>query len=374
MSGKYDLGGLSLEFKRSDSIWQFSEMLPPVSKQNIVSMGEGWTACIPAKRFGSGVGLPNLWCKLEGMNPSGSFKDRLASLGISLAQEWRKDGVFTSSSGNAAAAVSAYASRAGIPCVILVKDNASPSKIFQIAMYGGKIVRMRDIFIDERSLFSSMDIVHEALPNWFNHLAWAPVNPLLQDSLKTLSYELYVQWVPDYIFVPTAGGDLLCGIFKGFSELHEMGLVEKVPKMVVVQGFGASPTVDALESGKDVVSEIVARETVANALSVTFGSEETIQVVRKSGGFGVSVNDDEIIAAQRNVMRSDGIFTEVSSASALAAVSKAARMNKVTRDDKVLAVLTGNGFKDYYPETNDVSTFPIATEKTLPSILKSITS
>ena len=123
-----------------------------------------------------------------------------------------------------------------------------------------------------------------------------------------------------------------------------------------------------------MVSEIVARETVANALSVTFGSEETIQAARQSGGFGMSVNDEEIISAQRNVMKSDGIFTEVSSASALAAVSKAARMNKVTRDDKVLAVLTGNGFKDYYPETKDISTFPIATEKTLPSVLKSITS
>jgi len=350
--------------------------MPPVSDSNIISMREGWTPFIEAKRYGHSIGSSSLWCKVEGQNPSGSFKDRAASLGLSLAMEWRKPGVFTASSGNAAAAISAYSARAGIKCLILIREDSTPSKLGQIAMYGANLLRVREIFRDQQTLARALDLTQKALPDWLNHFVWAPYNPLLIDGLKTIAYEVASDCqnieLPDCIFVPTAGGDLLYGIFKGFQELKESGAVDKIPRMVVAQGLNSSPTVLAIESGLDKVPETEKAETVAGALRVNFGTEHTLIAVRQSKGFGIAVSDDEIISAQRKIALSEGIFTEVSSATALAGIEKSIKNGRVQKDEKVVAILTGSGFKDYSPPFKDISLVPLAdSSERIPTVLKS---
>jgi threonine synthase len=377
LSGKYDLNGKDFDLRQSrKSIWQFRDMMPPVGDANIVSMMEGWTPFIEAKSYGNSIGSSSLWCKIEGQNPSGSFKDRAASLGLSLASEWRKPGVFTASSGNAAAAISAYSARAAIKCLVLVREDSTPSKLGQISMYGAKLLRVRDIFRNQKTLAEGLALTQSALPDWLNHFVWAPYNPLLIDGLKTIAYEIASDCMdsnlPDYIFVPTAGGDLLYGIFKGFKELKETGAIEKIPKMVVAQGLNSSPTVAAIESDSDTVQETERADTVAGALRVNFGTGHSLRAVKQSGGFGIALSDDEIISAEKEIASRDGIFTEVSSATALAGIEKSIREGRVQKDEKVLAILTGNGFKDYYPPFKDISTVPFAESFVrIPTVLKS---
>jgi threonine synthase len=375
LGGKYDLDGKEFDLQSPrKSIWQFRDMMPPLDDSSIVSLGEGWTPLVKAPKYGRSIGIEDVCCKIEGQNPTGSFKDRAASLGISLAREWKKAGVFTASSGNAAAAISAYSARAGMRCLVLIREDSTASKLGQIAMYGPILLRVSEIFHSKETLAQALKLTQSALPEWLNHFVWAPYNPLLIDGLKTIAYEIAADAngkLPDYIFVPTAGGDLLYAIFKGFSELKAAGAVDQIPKMVVTQGKNAAPTVLAMERGASTVAETDTADTLAGALRVNFGTEHTLIAVRESGGFGVSVSDDEILSAHRGIAAQEGIFTEVSSSTAIAAISKSIVEGKIRKGDRVLAILTGTGFKDYYPPFKDFTSVPTAENfEQIPNILK----
>ncbi len=316
-----------------------------------------------AANYGRKIGLRNVSCKLEGGNPTGSFKDRAASVGLSLAREWRKRGVFTASSGNAAAAVSAYSARAGIRCLVLIRDDSPASKLSQITMYSPVLLRVRNLFESRSALEAAIEQTQLAVPDWLNHFIWAPFNPLLVDAFKTIAYEIALDGeVPDYLFVPVAGGDLLFGLYKGFQELREMGRLDSLPRLVAVQGEGADPLVRAIEKGLDTVPDTEPPHTVAGALRVNFGAEHSITAVRKSGGFGISVSDEQIVKAQREIARDEGIFCEISSAAALAAISKALDLGKIARDETTAAILTGVGLKDYPVTGDDISRIPLSKD------------
>ncbi len=359
LTGSYDVDSVKLDLKRRESIWQFAQLFPPVSAKNITTLGEGWTPFVKADSYGKLIGARDLWCKLEGSNPSGSFKDRAVSLEVSLVREWGKDGIFVPSSGNAAASVSTYAARAGMRALILIREDSTISKLGQISMYNPTIIRVRNLYSTKDNLFRALNRVQEALPAWHNGFIWVPLNPLTVDSLKTIAYEIGAVKVPDCVFVPTAGGDLLYGIYKGFAELYQLGFIERIPRMVAVQGENASPLVQAIDQGLDEVKEIESAETVAGALRVNFGSMHPLLAVKESKGFGVSVTDDEIMAAQRDIARTEGIFAEISSCAALAAVRKAISEGKVSSDEKLAVILTGSGFKDYWPLFRTAEEIPL---------------
>lgn len=346
----------------TNGIWRFADYLPPVSKQNVVTLGEGSTPYVETPHYARKARLTELWCKLEGSNPTGSFKDRAASLGLSLAREWGKKGVFTISTGNAGAATSAYAARAGLRCLILIRDDSPAAKISQIAMYSPAMLRVHGVYDSRSALERAFALTQGSLPGWLNHFLWAPINPLLVDAFKTVSYEMASDpsKIPDYIFVPVGGGDLIYGMYKGFMELKEMGVVASLPKLVAVQGEGANATVSAIESGAQVVAETETANTVAEALRINFGAEHSIVAVNGSRGFGIATSDAEIIEAQREIAKLDGVFCELSSATALSAISKAVAAGRINRDDRVAAILTGSGFKDFRPAIEDISQIPLA--------------
>lgn len=348
LTGKYDLKGLEINLREQEhSIWNYAPVLPPVDPANRVSLDEGNTPYVNLENYGRMIGAGNIWAKLEGCNPSGSFKDRAASVEVSLAKQWKCAGIFTASSGNAAAALAAYSARARLKCLILVREDSTLSKLEQISAYNPRIVRVKKLFTNKQTLTESLKRVETLLPGWRNGFVWAPFNPLAADGVKTISYEIASKNVPDYVFVPTAGGDLLFSIFKGFSELKSMNLIDKMPKIVTVQGDNASPLVQAIEKNLDHVEETGAPSTIAGALRVNFGANHAIKAVRESGGFGISVSDREIESAQKNLANQDGIFAETSSAAALAGVEKAIRNGRIENNSKISVILTGTGFKEY---------------------------
>ncbi len=361
LEAHYELdGNFPTNFGRR-SIWDFADFLPPVKKENVVSLGEGWTPYVETPNFAKRVGLQRIWCKLEGCNPTGSFKDRAASLGLSLVREWGKKGVFAASDGNAAAAISAYSARAHIKCLILISQDAPTQKLTQIMMYSPILLRVRGLYESASSLESVLAQAQSVLPDWLNLFIWAPFNPLLVEPYKTIAYEIALsKEMPDYIFVPVAGGELLSGLSRGFQELKEMGVLDKVPRLVAVQGKGADPTVQAIEKGLGKVLETGPPVTVAGAIRVNFGAEHSITAVRKSGGFGISVADDQIIDAQKQIAREEGIFCEISSAVALAAISEALERGKISSDETAAAILTGAGLKDYLSTEADLSRVPLS--------------
>jgi len=342
-------------------MWEFSEFLPPVKGENIVTLGEGWTPYVVAPNHAKRVGLKEVWCKIEGCNPTGSFKDRAASLGVSLALEWGKKGVFTASDGNAAAAISAYCARARLKCLVMIKEDTPASKLAQISMYSPILVRVVGLYESLGGLEASLAQVGRILPGWSNLFIWAPFNPFTVDAFKTIAYEIAIGGrVPDVLFVPVAGGDLLYGLYKGFSDLRSMGRLERIPRLVAVQGEGADPTVQAIEQGLDMVRETGPPRTVASALSVNFGAEHSIKAARETGGFGISVPDDQIMKAQKEIAQNEGIFCEISSAVSVAAIRKAVGEGRVASDERVAAILTGSGLKHDYPVSEHVSKVPLA--------------
>ena len=363
LEAQYRLDGRFPTDVRERSMWDFADFLPPIQEKSIVSLGEGWTPYVDAPTFARRVGLRSVWCKIEGCNPAGSFKDRAASLGLSLARGWKRKGVFTASDGNAAAAISAYSARARMKCLVLIADDTPTQKLAQIMMYSPILLRVRGIYRSLSSLEAALAQTQEILPDWLNHFIWAPFNPLLVDAFKTIAYEIALsQKVPDCIFIPVAGGDLLSGLYKGFQELQKMGQLQRPPRLVAVQGEGADPTVQAIEKGLDKVKETAPARTIAGALRVNFGAEHSITAVRKSGGFGISVSDGQIMKAQKEIARDEGIFCEISSAVALAAISKALDLGKIARDETTAAILTGTGLKDYPVTGDDISRIPISKD------------
>ncbi len=174
-----------------------------------------------------------------------------------------------------------------------------------------------------------------------------------------MSYEVSSINTPDYVFVPTAGGDLLYALYKGFRELRDLGLINDSPKMVAVQGANANPLVHALDNNLEHVVDVERAETIAGALKVNFGADHALNAVKQSGGFGVGVTDDEILEAQRDIAKVEGVFTETSSAAALAAVKKALSEGRIEQDSTVAVILTGTGFKDYTPIFNTVEQIPL---------------
>jgi threonine synthase len=378
LTAEYELDD-PVDLIRRESIWQFSEYLPRVDASNIVSMGEGWTPLIKLENYARKIGFTgssarNLLCKVEGQNPSGSFKDRAASISVSLAKQWKKKGIFLASSGNAAAATAAYCARGSIHCLVLLRDDSTYSKLSQIAMYGPYLVRVKDLFKSTESLLGALHATEQALPDWLNGFIWANYNPLILDSLKTIAYELVASCpvVPDYVFVPTAGGDLVFALYKGFLELKTLGQIEKIPKMVVVQGLNPGPTVDAIEvNDEGDRSGGVVEPTIAGALRASMVSDHGVIAVTKTGGFGVKVSNSEILEAHNLVARVDGFFCEISSATALAAIAKSIKVGRIKKDDLVCALATGSGFKDYHPPfDDDISQIPLASLESIKQVLE----
>ncbi len=329
-------------------MWRWRATLPVPRHGTPVQLGEGDTPLIAAERPDAWGAVPGLRFKCETANPTGSFKDRPASVALSMARAWGVPGVVTASSGNAGASVAAYAARAGLPSVVLVPDDLPAGKASQIALYGPILIAVRGHF--SRAYDLALD--------WAERSGWYDVTSTLLSAFptecnKTVAYELWRQAprVPDWILIPVSSGPLLVGIAKGFAELRHAGLVDREPRLVAVQAAGCAPIAAAYDAGRDEVDAWGDPETVASGIrdplqGYADDGTRTLEIARRSGGSALAVDDDAILDAAEAMARYEGVAAEPTGAVAVAGARRMIADGRIGREDTVVCLVTGHGLKD----------------------------
>ena len=325
-----------------EGIWRYRRFLPVSADADPVSLGEGDTSLLRARRLDPTEGL---LLKNETVNPTGSFKDRPVAVSATVARELGLSGLLCASTGNTGVAVAAYAARAGLPAVCVVPETTPAAKMIQIEAVGARIVRVRGNYSDAYALARAAAEDY----GWAN-LTSTYVNPYMLEGDKTVAYELFEQLgerVPDWVLVPVGAGPLLAAIHKGFEELGVSG-----PRMVAVQVAGCAPVVRAFESGAKEVHEWEASvETLASSIADPLrgypeDGTRTLSVVRESGGKAVAVSEEETRQATTDLARSEGLLVEPGAAVAVAAHRKLADQEVIREGETAVIVLTGHGLKD----------------------------
>ncbi len=341
--------GKSMFTRELSSIWKYAELLPLGKTSRVVSLGEGGTPLLRADNTGRGLGLRNLFLKLESHNPTGSFKDRPTSVAVSKAVEEGAETIVIASSGNAGASAAAYAARAGLRCVVYVPKNTPENKIEQALSHGAQVNEVSGPYSNSfRAAAESSN-----MPCWVN-VTSTFYNPYTVEGDKTVAYEIWEQMggnVPDWIAIPIGAGPLLVGTYKGFTELVALGLVSKLPRMVGVQSESCAPIAHAFNRGSKTVEAWPEKiDTVASGIAdPLIGYPEdgttTLNVIRKSAGLAITVDDEEILDAGRRLAKEEGVFAEPTAASCLAGVKKLIDTDIVSPLDTIIAVITGHGLK-----------------------------
>ncbi len=328
--------------KRRAGLWKYRELIPLPPGLEPVSMGEGGTPLVHARRLSEKLGV-EVYVKLEGSNPTGSFKDRGMTVAVSVARHLGVGGVVCASTGNTAASMSAYARRAGLePFLVLPRGGVARGKLAQVALYGATVV-----FVDggfDEALRAVMEAHRLNLAYPLNSF-----NPWRIEGQKTISYEIAEDvGVPDWVAYPVGNAGNITAGWKGFKELYGLGLVDSTPRMLGVQAEGASPLVRAFESGREGFDPVSEPRTIASAIRIgnPVSGERALRVVRESSGSFLSVSDSEILEAQRLLARLEGIGVEPASAAAVAGVVKAVSHGVIGRGERVVVVATGHALKD----------------------------
>lgn len=334
----------SLPQRRPD-LWRYREVLPVADDSNIVSLGEGLTSLLEAKRLGERIGIRSLLIKDESQNPTQSFKARGMTTAVSMAKELGVKKLAVPSAGNAAGALAAYAARAGLECFIFMPKDTPRANVVECEQTGAHVTLMDGLITDCGAEVAR----RKESEGWFDVSTLK--EPYRVEGKKTLGYELAEQmnWeLPDVIVYPTGGGTGLIGMWKAFDEMEEMGWIgKKRPRMVTVQAAGCAPIVNAFKEGKRFADEFPNAATVASGLRVprAIGDFLILDAIRQSGGTAVSVTDEELIEATREIGSTEGVFCAPEGAACLPALRKLMSEGLVSNDDTVVLFNTGAGVK-----------------------------
>ncbi len=334
----------SLVGRRTD-LWRYREILPVENDENIISLGEGWTPLLPARRLGKQIGIDKLYIKDESQNPTQSFKARGMSAAVSMAKELGANKLAVPSAGNAAGALAAYAARAGLECFIFMPRDTPRANVVECEQTGAHVTLMDGLITDCGAEVGR----RKEAEGWFDVSTLK--EPYRVEGKKTLGYELAEQFnweLPDVIVYPTGGGTGLIGMWKAFDEMQAMGWIgAERPRMVTVQASGCAPIVRAFETGQRFAEEFPNAATVASGLRVpkAIGDFLIIDALRESGGAAIAVTDDELIAATREIGAAEGIFCAPEGAACLPALKKMLAAGQVNADERVVLFNTGAGVK-----------------------------
>ncbi len=324
--------------------WRYLDLLPVLVPGPAAALRVGWTPAYEVPRLRAHLKMPRLFVKDDGLNPSASFKDRASSVGVARALEVGASAITAASTGNAAASVATLAASVGLPAYIFVPRGAPRGKLAQLLMHGATVFEV------QANYDTAFDLCLEAsaLFGWYSRNT--AYNPYLGEGKKTAALELCEQlgWaVPDRVFVSVGDGCIFSGLWKGFRDLVEVGLVERTPRLMGVQAAGAAPLVKAFAEGK---AQAEPMEPVTRADSIAVGvprdQVKALRAARESGGTFVAVTDEEIFAGQRLLARQAGIFGEPAGVAGLAGLLKLLEEGQVGRDETVVVLVTGHGLKD----------------------------
>ena len=342
-----------LDESRKD-VFRYRALLPVSRLEWASPLRVGMTPLYEAARLGASVGLRNLYLKDDGQNPSASFKDRAGAVALVRARETGASVLCGASTGNAGSSMACLAASVGMPCVIFVPEKAPAAKIAQLLIFGAKVLAVRGTYDDAFDL--CMDVC--ARRGWFNRNTGH--NPFTREGKKTAAFEIYEQLgrIPDWVAVPTGDGNIIAGIWKGFCDLKEAGIVGKTPKMLCAQSedscaisqviWGLREAGVSAPNWKELEIAPVSATTVADSISVDVPRDglAAVRAVFESGGAAVAVPDAEILAAIPQLARGAGVFAEPAASCAWAGLQAAVRKGIVRAEETVVCMSTGSGLKD----------------------------
>jgi threonine synthase len=332
--------------------WRYQEFYPPLKAGSIVSMGEGGTPLIRSRNIEKSL-FPGceLFFKIEGTNPTGSFKDRGSTVEISEAYDYLCDHgeecrneIVCASTGNMGASVAAYCARAGIVCTIYVPHDTARIKLLQMMAHGAKIVRVKGDYT------LAMLTAKSAYEKHGRYLAGD--YPYRSEGEKSVGLEIVdaLDGDVDYIACPIGNGTLLHGIWKGLKELKIVGLLDKLPKIIGAQAEGCNTVVKAFEKGTDEIVPVIPHTLMdAVACGDPLDGSWALRALHDSDGLGVVVSDAEAARARDLLAKKEGIFAELSGALSFAALQKAYDSGAIRKGARVAIAVTGHGLKE--PET-----------------------
>src|SRR5258706_2111351 len=332
-------------------IWRYAAHLPLREPAHVVSLGEGSTPLLQSAHRGAAVGLPELHFKIEGANPPGSYKDRIAAVGIARLRELGKRAWAATSSGNAGAAIAAYGVRAGLDGYLFTLEKAARAKIAQILAYGPRVFAVARLGYDpevEQASWRNIGAICDA-NGWGMLVTARRFSPHAMEGVKTIAYEICEQLsgAPDVVYVPVGGGGLLSTAWKGFVEWRDAGAIDRLPRIVAVQPEGCDGITRAWRE-KRAVAPIDGCSSTISGLQLTAppDGDLVLRALRESVGWAVSVPDAATYAAQADLAGREGIFAEPAAAITMAGLRADLAPGRLRGDERVVCLLTGIGFKD----------------------------
>ncbi|MCQ2972888.1 MAG: threonine synthase [archaeon] len=328
---------------RRDNLWKYKECIP-VDETKIVSLDEGGTPFCKCDKLGSELGV-NLYVKVEGSNPTDSFKDRGMTVGMTKAMELRVDTVGCASTGNTSASLAAYAARAGLRCIVfLPSGKVALGKLAQAMFHGAEVMSIQGNFDEALEAMTALALEkHLYLLN--------SINPYRLEGQKTIGYEILqdLGWQsPDRIILPVGNAGNISAIWKGVSEFYNAGFVDSLPMMTGIQAEGACPVTNAFRKGEKTVEPVLNPETIATAIRIgaPVSDIKALRAIYDSNGYSETVTDEEILDAQKLLARTEGIGVEPASAASIAGLKKLCEQGVIDKGETITCVVTGHLLKD----------------------------
>ncbi|HEX8679575.1 MAG TPA: threonine synthase [Chthoniobacterales bacterium] len=330
---------------REKSLWRYREVLPLPPDVEPVTLGEGGTPLLPARRFGERFGLTSLLVKDESTNPTQSFKARGMATAVSMAKHLGATKLAAPSAGNAGGAMAAYAARAGLEAHVFMPRDTPRANIIECRQLGAHVTLIDGLITDCGAEVAK----RKTAEGWFDLSTLK--EPYRVEGKKTLGYELAEQldWeLPDVVLYPTGGGTGLIGMWKAFDEMEALGWIgSKRPRMFSIQASGCAPIVRAFEAGETAAAEFPDAHTVASGLRVpkAVGDFIMLRILRESGGGAITIDDAEMIRVTREVGASEGMFVAPEGAACFAALKPLLEAGQIQRDERIVIFNTGSGIK-----------------------------
>jgi threonine synthase len=338
-----DAGAKTFHEEKAHSLEIFADFLPLAGFDPGLSLGEGGTPLVPLAAVGRELDMPSVFAKNEAQNPTGSFKDRGTVVAIQKAVALGFKKIGTVSTGNMAASTAAYGARAGIETHVLLKEGTSPTSAGAAGIFGPILIGVRGNY--GRLFYNSLRIGRKLGIYFINS-----IDPFRVEGYKITGFEIFLQLgrrIPSHVFVPLSSGGHLLGLMRAYEDLARAGLVSGFPTFVGVQAEGCAPLAKAFARGSPKYERLKEVRTTAHAISnpTPPAGNAVLKMIRDHGGILVSVTDEEMIAAQRELALSEGLFCQPESAVTLPALKELRRGGQILADSRVVLVLTGSGLK-----------------------------
>ena len=333
----------TLKNRQDPTMWRYRELLPVEETAEAPSLRVGGSPLYEEPRLAARLGLKKLWVKDDGLNPTASLKDRASAMAVAKAREAGAEVIACSSTGNAASSLAGNAAAAGLKTYIFVPSRAPKGKVAQLMTFGATVISVQGTYEE------TFELSKAAIDRWGWYNRNAAINPYLSEGKKTVALEIMEQlnWqVPDYIAISVGDGCTIAGLWKGLKDLHAIGFIDRLPRLISAQAAGCCPLNRAIAENKPW--EPMEENTLADSIAVGVprNAEKALMAIRESNGLVVNVTDEEIMDAQKLLGRTCGVFGEPAGVTGTAGVKKLCEQGAIGANDTVVSVVTGNGLKD----------------------------